>query len=77
MFKLSELKIRRRAWVQSAGIPAARLGWTLDDCKETYPADIEKINRWSDAVKDSKIIRAYGSKNCGRGLLLAGAPGRG
>lgn len=77
MFKLAELKVRRRAWIQAASVPAARLGWTLDDCKDSYPEDIKKISNWVTAVKDGKIIRAYGTKACGRGLLLAGAPGRG
>lgn len=77
MFTLDELKIRRKAWVKSASIPSGRLGWTLDDCNDTRPSDIEKLRLWMTSVRDGKIIRAVGSNLCGKGLLLVGQPGRG
>jgi DNA replication protein DnaC len=77
MFNPKELKVRRRSWLQIASVPDARLGWTLDDCTDTEASDIDKIRRWVKSVEDGKIIRAVGSKACGRGLLLCGQPGRG
>jgi DNA replication protein DnaC len=77
MFNPKELKVRRRSWLQIASVPDARIGWTLDDCTDTEPSDIDKIRRWIKSVEDGKIIRAVGSKACGRGLLLCGQPGRG
>jgi DNA replication protein DnaC len=77
MFNPKELKVRRRSWLQIASVPDARIGWTLDDCTDTEVSDIEKIRRWVKSVEDGKIIRAVGSKACGRGLLLCGQPGRG
>ncbi len=77
MFNPKELKVRRRSWLQIASVPDARIGWTLDDCTDTGTSDIEKIRRWIKSVEDGKIIRAVGSKSCGRGLLLCGQPGRG
>lgn len=77
MFNPKELKVRRRSWLQIASVPDARLGWTLEDCTDTDPEDIVSITRWIKAVEDGKIIRAVGSKACGRGLLLCGQPGRG
>ena len=77
MFNPKELKVRRRSWLQIASVPDARRGWTLEDCVETDPEDIDVIRRWLKAVEDGKIIRAVGSKACGRGLLLCGKPGRG
>ena len=77
MFNPKELKVRRRSWLQIASVPDARLGWTLDDCTDTEASDIDKIRRWIKSVEDGKIIRAVGSKACGRGLLLCGQPGRG
>jgi DNA replication protein DnaC len=77
MFNPKELKVRRRSWLQIASVPDARIGWTLDDCTDTEASDIDKIRRWIKSVEDGKIIRAVGSKACGRGLLLCGQPGRG
>lgn len=77
MFKLEELKIRRRSWVQMANIPAARRGWTLADCTATNENDIADIKQWLGLVRDEKIIRASGNPNCGFGLMLMGSPGNG
>jgi DNA replication protein DnaC len=77
MFNVKELKVRRRSWVQSASIPSARVGWTVDDCVDVDKDDIESIRRWMSAVESGKIIRAVGLKSCGKGLLLYGQPGRG
>jgi len=60
MFKLDELKIRRRSWVQMANVPTARLGWTLEDCTEVNDEDLTMIRKWLDAVKNKKVIRAVG-----------------
>ena len=77
MFNLKDLKVRRRAWVQSACIPPSRLGWTLDDCVDTNPTYITKIRAWMRAVENNTVIRVPQSKACGKGLLFYGEPGRG
>lgn len=77
MFNPKELKVRRRSWLKIASIPDARLGWALEDCVDTEPEQLDVVKRWVSAVESGKIIRAVGSKVCGRGLLLWGAPGRG
>jgi DNA replication protein DnaC len=77
MYKLEEQKVRRRSWIQSAGIPYLLQGWTLDDCQQSDPEDIKKIRAWVQAVADGKVVRAAGNPSCGKGLLLYGNPGRG
>jgi DNA replication protein DnaC len=77
MFNVKDLKVRRRSWVQSASIPSARVGWTVEDCVDVDKDDIESIRRWMSTVESGKVIRAVGSKFCGKGLLLYGQPGRG
>jgi DNA replication protein DnaC len=77
MFKLEELKVRRRTWVQMANVPKARTGWTLDDCTDIEVKDINKIKKWLGTVKSGKVIRAVGSKGCGKGLMFYGTPGHG
>jgi hypothetical protein len=77
MFNVKELKVRRRSWLKIAAIPDHRLGWTLDDCVDTDPAQLAEIRRWVKAVEDGRIIKAVGAPACGRGLLLCGQPGRG
>lgn len=77
MYKLDELKIRRRSWVQMANIPVARVGWTLEDCVDIDESDLSAIKRWVDAVKNKKVIRATGSAGCGKGLMFWGTPGHG
>jgi DNA replication protein DnaC len=77
MFNVKELKVRRRSWVQSASIPKARVGWTVDDCTDVDKDDIDLLRRWVSAVESGKIIRAVGEKSCGKGLLIYGKPGRG
>jgi DNA replication protein DnaC len=77
MFNVKDLKVRRRSWVQSASIPKARVGWTVDDCTEVDSDDIGLLRRWVSSVESGKIIRAVGEKSCGKGLLIYGKPGRG
>lgn len=77
MFQLSDLKIRRRAWVQTASIPKARLGWTLDDCTDAPKEALDGLRRWMKGALEGKIILKAGSPHCGRGVLLYGQPGRG
>lgn len=77
MFDINTVKAVRRMWLKVAGIPKARQGWVLDDCTEVDPTRLEDINRWLGYVKNEEIIRATGSKRCGRGLLLWGEPGHG
>ena len=43
MFKLDELKARRRAWVQAAHINPNRLGWLLEDCDAVDANDLKKV----------------------------------
>lgn len=77
MYALETQKVRRRAWIQSAGIPKARIGWTIDDCKDSSPDDIEIIKGWISNLKKGDVVRSSTSSLCGKGLLLAGKPGRG
>lgn len=77
MFKLEDLKVRRRTWVQMANIPKARTGWTLNDCVDIEGADIDRIRKWLNVVEAGKVIRAVGSKGCGKGLMFYGTPGHG
>lgn len=77
MFRVDDLKIRRKSWVKMAGIPTARLGWTLDDCSDAKQKDVETIRKWIKAVKDGHVIRAAGQPFCGKGLMFFGTPGQG
>jgi len=77
MFNLSDVKLRRRAWIQVANIPGARLGWTLEDCNQIPHVDLEKITIWVTAVKNKTVIRKSNDRNCGRGLMFWGTPGHG
>jgi len=77
VFKLEEVKLRRRTWLQIASIPKARLGWTLDDCTGAPKKALDGLRRWVSAVSEGKIILASGQDHCGRGVLLYGKPGRG
>lgn len=77
MFDLKALPTLRRMWMKMANIPEARRGWLLEDCDEV-PADvISRIHKWMSVLNDGQVIRASGSKQCGRGLLLWGEPGHG
>lgn len=64
-------------WVTMANIPGARRGWVLNDCTEVPEDDMTRVRTWIKAVSDGKVIRAVGSKQCGKGLLLWGEPGHG
>ena len=79
MFELKDFdkKVRRRAWLQTAGIPKNRFGWTLADCTDAPETALEPIRTWFEAVREGLIIQKIGDPDCGRGLLLYGAPGRG
>ena len=58
MFNIKELKIRRRAWVQAAGIPKARLGWVMADCTDAPKTALEPIRGWlSLALKGEYILK--------------------
>jgi DNA replication protein DnaC len=77
MYKLDDLKIRRKAWVKASNINPNRLGWLLSDCTVINASDRKQIKFWLDAVKAGDIIRSAGNLRCGRGLLLWGKPGHG
>ena len=77
MFKIEDLKVRRRSWVKTASIPKARLGWTLGDCTDAPKKALEDVRRWIGAVQEGKVILNAGEPACGRGVLLYGEPGRG
>lgn len=70
-------KTRRRSWMKMANIPAARLGWTLDDCTDVSNVDLLKVRRWMGLVQTGIVIRASGKSSCGKGLLFWGTPGLG
>lgn len=77
MFALEDLKIGRRNWVKTAGIPTRKLGWQLGDCTLIPEKVRDGVNRWVQAVEDGKIILSPGGAHCGRGMLLFGTPGQG
>ena len=77
MFNPTELKIRRRAWLQAAHIPPNRQGWELEDCKDVAEEDRTVIRKYLDAIQKRAIIRAAGQPHCGKGLLMYGTPGQG
>ena len=77
MFKVEDLKVRRRTWVKMAGIPLARLGWTLSDCGDVKPDTLNKIKTWISAANQGMFIRAACQTSCGKGLMLYGTPGHG
>jgi DNA replication protein DnaC len=77
MFKLDEVKLRRRSWIKMANIPSARIGWTLDDCVDIEPDDVADIRGWLKSVENKTVIRANGLPFCGKGLLFWGTPGQG
>ena len=77
MFSIKDMPVRRKSWIQAAGIPKARLGWEFSDCTDITPTDLDMVKRWVSKVESGDIIRAEGSKVCGKGLLLVGKPGQG
>lgn len=79
VFELKDFdkKVRRRAWLQTAGIPKNRFGWTLADCVDTSKTVLEAISEWFEAVREGQIVQAIKDPDCGRGILFYGEPGRG
>jgi DNA replication protein DnaC len=77
MYKLDDQKPRRKLWIKSSNIPKAKLGWTLDDCVDTHPDDVDQIRGWISWLDQGVNVRASGSNTCGKGLMIAGKPGRG
>ena len=77
MIKTETLPVRRRAWIQAASVPRARLGWELTDCEDVDPKHLEVVSLWVKKVSEGRVIRADGDKFCGKGLLIVGSPGHG
>jgi len=77
VYKLEDVSNIRRMWIKMANIPAARRGWLLDDCDEVNAESHSRINTWLNILSRGNVIRASGSKQCGKGLLLWGEPGHG
>jgi DNA replication protein DnaC len=77
MFKLEEIKLRRRSWIENAEIPASLLGLLLGDCREVEANALEVTQFWISVLRAKKIIRAAGENSCGKGLLFQGVPGLG
>lgn len=77
MFKIDEVPLRRRTWIQIAQLPKARIGWEYEDCAEVRPDDLVKVRAWVNKLAEGNIIRAEGKKSCGKGLLISGNPGNG
>lgn len=76
MYALESLKIRRRSWFKVANIPAKSVGWTLSDCLPLGNAT-DYVKHWLEHVKSDRVIRAYGSSFCGKGVMLYGDAGHG
>lgn len=77
MIQTNDLPAGRRAWLQAAHIPRARIGWELSDCVDLTKADVELVTRWMSKVAEGSVIRADGKRTCGNGLLIVGKPGHG
>lgn len=77
MYNLKDISTVRRMWITMANIPEARRGWLLDDCSDVDGGTLSRIRAWIKSVNDGQIIRAAGSKVCGKGILLWGEPGHG
>jgi DNA replication protein DnaC len=77
MFDLDKLPIRRKAWVKTASIPKARLGWTLSDCTDAPETALKPVKGWLKLALEGEYILKAGGAKCGRGILFYGAPGRG
>ena len=77
MYDISALSTIRRTWIKMANVPAARRGWLLEDCKDVDETTLKRIRDWTTSVNSGQFIKAAGSRNCGKGLLLWGAPGHG
>lgn len=77
MYKPDELPARRRTWVKIASLPPAKVGWTLEDCKDVPEEPMTAVKKWLSALYKDRIIRAEGRETCGLGLMLYGLPGRG
>lgn len=77
MYNLTSIPSTRRMWVKMANVPEARRGWLLSDCSDVQNTTIDHIRKWIDSVNNGDVIRAPGSKRCGKGLLLWGEPGHG
>jgi len=77
MFKLEDVKARRRTWIQMASVPSGRIGWTLDDCVDTPESVISTTRKWLAALGKGAVIRANGAPGCGKGLMFWGTPGQG
>lgn len=77
MYNPDDLKIRRRTWLKVSGVPINSVGWLLKDCVDVEPDVVSSLRGWVEKVKAQRIIRAYGSKLSGKGLLMTGNPGFG
>lgn len=77
MYVLDEESPWVRRKVRSSNIPLRYIGRTLDDL-DPYKGDVlEKVRVYVDSFSSGKVLKAEGVDACGRGLLLAGAPGSG
>lgn len=77
MYKVDELKLRRRSWIKIAAIPYNRLGWEFSDCTDVTKGSVEEIKSWVSRVESGNVIRAAGKSSCGLGLVITGDPGHG
>jgi len=77
MYKMEDLKIRRRSWVKAANINPNRIGWLLEDCSSVSKDDLDGIRVWLNHLKNGQIIRSIGNPRSGKGLIFYGEPGHG
>lgn len=66
-----------RRSIRSSSIPLRYLGWTFDDLQPYKNGTIAAVMDYKSSFHEGRILRAEGSAECGRGLLLAGSPGAG
>jgi len=73
MYSLEQLPGSKRAQINNANFPAKTIGMRLDDIDKVS----NQISMWINLVSNQAVIRAFGEKTCGLGLLLQGSPGHG
>ncbi len=75
MYKLEDVTPSLRAQIRAANLPMKTIGLEFSDL--TPNSSFEKVQKWIDSVKAGKVVKAAGSPNCGKGILLLGKPGHG
>ena len=77
MFDLEQEPSWVRRTLRSSNIPLRYLGWSFEDLSPYKGAVMDEVANYSLRFRSGSILKAEGSPDCGKGLLLAGSPGSG